>query len=112
MAIIKSINLLLRFFLELCVLAAVGYWGFYVGQQLVVRIILGIGLPFLYAVAWGIFLAPAAARRLREPWLLILELVIFGSAIAALYSTAEHRLAGIFGLVYVINKILMYVWKQ
>ncbi len=109
---IRSINLLLRFLLELCILAALGYWGFQTGQQTLARIGLGIGAPLLAAVVWGIFLAPASSRRLREPWRSILELVVFGSAIAALYSTGQRSLAVAFGLIYVINKVLLVVWRQ
>jgi hypothetical protein len=109
MQAIRSGNLLLRFLLELCILVALGYWGFKTGQQTAVQIGLGIGSPLLFAVVWGIFLAPASSRRLREPWLLIAELIIFGLAVAALYSTGQRYLAGAFGLIYVINKMLMYV---
>ncbi len=109
---IRSINLLLRFLLELCILAALGYWGFQTGQQTIAKIGLGIGAPLLAAVVWGIFLAPASSRRLREPWRSILELVVFGSAIAALYSTGQRSLAVAFGLIYVINKVLLVVWRQ
>ncbi|MCG3209486.1 MAG: hypothetical protein FOGNACKC_03113 [Anaerolineae bacterium] len=112
MEIVKSVNLALRFLLELCILAASGYWGFKTGTQTIVKIGLTIGLPLLVAVVWGILLAPASSRRLQEPWLFIAELAIFGLAIGALYRTEHYYLAGIFGLIYVINKILMIIWRQ
>ena len=61
MEIIKSLNLLLRFLLELCGLVALGYWGFKTGQQMIVKIVLGIGGPLLFVVIWSIFLAPASS---------------------------------------------------
>ncbi len=112
MAIIQSINLLLRFLLELCILVALGYWGFTTGQPTIVKIGLGLGAPLLAAVVWGVFLAPASSRRLQEPWFLIVELVIFGLAIAALYSTGQRSLAVAFALIYVINKVLLTIWRQ
>jgi hypothetical protein len=112
MEIVKSVNLVLRFLLELCILVAIGYWGFKTGAQTIIKIGLGLGLPLLVAVVWGIFLAPASSIRLQEPWRLIAELVIFGLAIIALYSTGQRCLAGTFGGLYVINKILMYIWRQ
>ena len=112
MEIIKFANLALRFLLELCLLASFGYWGFQIGQSWLVKIILGIGAPLLVAVIWGAFLAPKAAMRLREPWLLILELGLFGLAVAALYFTGYPALAWALGLVYGINKLLMYLWGQ
>jgi len=104
MEIIKSINLLLRFLLELGLLVAFGYWGFTTGELMIVKIGLGIGAPLLFAVIWGLFLAPKASRRLHEPWRLILELVIFGLAIAALYGAGQPAWAWAFGLIYAINK--------
>ena len=112
MEIVQSVNLVLRFLLELCILVAIGYWGFKTGAQTITKIGLGIGLPLVVAVIWGIFLAPASDTRLQEPWLLLLELIIFGSAVAALYRTQQRSLALTFGLIYVINKILMYIWRQ
>jgi hypothetical protein len=109
MEIIKLANLALRFFLELCLLAALGYWGFQTGHDWLVKIVLGLGAPLLAAVVWGAFIAPKAAMKLREPWLLILELVVFGLAIVALYFTGHPALAWTLGLVYGINKLLIYL---
>ena len=43
---------------------------------------------------------------------LILELVIFGLAAAALYLTDHPVLTWVFGLLYVINKILIAAHRQ
>ena len=45
MNVFKGLNLLVRFLLELCMLAAIGYWGFKTGSGWVMKVILGIGLP-------------------------------------------------------------------
>ena len=112
MGIVKWANLGLRFLLELGILAAAGYWGFNTGTQTSAKIVLGIGAPLLVALGWGIFLAPASPRRLAEPGRLLAELAIFGVAIAALYSTGAHYLAGAFALTYALNKILLTIWRQ
>jgi hypothetical protein len=112
MAALKLVNLLVRFLLELCLLLALGYWGFKTGQVMIVKIGLGLGLPLVAAVIWGIFLAPASNRRLQEPWLLLVELILFGAAFAALYNTGQRSLTLAFGLIYVINKILIVIWGQ
>jgi hypothetical protein len=52
MPVLKALNLLVRFLLELCMLGAVGYWGLRTGSASAMKIILGIGLPILIAVAW------------------------------------------------------------
>ena len=112
MTILKSANLALSFLLELCMLAALGYWGFKTGNGVVTQLLLCLGVPLLAAVVWGIFLAPASSRRLRGPLHLALEFVIFGLAFIALYVAGQPVLAGIFVIIYVINKVLQYVWRQ
>ena len=60
MAVVKTVNAAVRFLLELCALAALGYWGFRSGGGPVTRIILAIGTPVLAAAAWAVFGAPGA----------------------------------------------------
>lgn len=78
MEAIKTFNLLIRFLLELCILLIFGYWGFKTGSQGLSKVLFGVGVPVVAAVIWGTFLAPKAAWRLSQPWLLLLELIIFG----------------------------------
>lgn len=93
-------------------LAALGYWGFKTGNGTVTQFLLCLGTPLLVAVVWGIFLAPASSKRLRGQAHLALELVIFGLAIVALAAAGQPVLAGIFVILYLINKVLQYVWRQ
>jgi hypothetical protein len=109
LGILKNINLALAFLLELCMLAALGYWGFTLDQPSAIRIGAGLGLPILAAAIWGVWMAPRASNRLPEPLHLIVELMIFGLAIGALYAAGRHQLALVFGLVYAINVTLRYV---
>ena len=108
----KGLNLAVRFLLELCVLAAVGYWGFKTGSGWFVKILLGIGTPLLIAVIWGIFGAPKANMQLHGLMLLALEIIVFGSVAAALYASINYSLAWGFGVIVLINRILMFVWGQ
>lgn len=112
MTIAKSANLALSFILELCMLIALGYWGFKTGNAVLTQILLCLGAPLLAAAVWGVLLAPASPRRLREPFHLTLELIIFALAIVALYIAGQPTLAGIFAVVYVINVVLRLVWRQ
>ena len=112
MELLKNINLALAFLLELCMLAALGYWGFTLDQGLAIRVGAGLGVPLLAAVVWGVLLAPRASNRLQEPLHMILELIIFGLAIAALYAAGRPGLALAFAIVYLINLVLRYAWGQ
>lgn len=112
MELLKMLNLAVRFLLEAAVLLTMGYWGFKTGNNLWMRLLLGLGSPLLFAVVWGTFLAPKSALRLSQPWLLLLELVVFGLAGWALFSTAKAPLAFAFAALYILNKILMILWRQ
>ncbi|MBE0681619.1 MAG: YrdB family protein [Anaerolineales bacterium] len=108
----KLFNIGLRFLLELCILGIFGYWGFKTGSNVFMKFLLGIGSPILFAVVWGTFLAPKSSLRLDEPWLFLLELVVFGLTCWALYSTGKVDLTVAFGGIYIFNKILMVIWRQ
>ena len=95
MTFVKSANLALSFFLELCLLAALGYWGFTTGSG-AARYLLCLGIPLLAALTWGIFMAPASPRRLRGLAYQVLGLMLFGLAILALYMAGQPALALIF----------------
>ena len=112
MELLKLLNIGLRFLLELCILVIFGYWGFKTDTGTFTKILLGIGTPILFAVVWGTFLAPKSPIRLGEPWLFLLELLIFGLTCWALYSTGKTNLTLAFGSIYILNKILMVIWRQ
>ena len=112
MEIIKYANLALRFLLELCALAAIGLWGFQIGQGTLMKFGLGIGAPLLAAVVWGAFVSPRAAVPVPLAVWLLLQALIFGLAIAGLIATGHQTLAWIFVLAVVINSILLYLWRD
>ena len=60
---IKAINAGLAFFLELAMLAGFGYWGFYGDKSVLIKWLLGIGIPVIVAVVWGMFFAPNSGHR-------------------------------------------------
>lgn len=108
----KSANLALRFLLELCLLVALGYWGFRAGEGLLGNIVLGLGAPLLAAVVWGIFISPRARLPVSRPVRLVMELVLFGAAVVALAAAGQPGLAIAFALIVLINEVLLLVWKQ
>jgi len=110
--LIKSINLGLAFLLELCMLVALGYWGFHTGQSTDARIALGLGAPVLAAIFWSLFMAPKAVRPVSTPLHLVFVVLIFGMAALALASAGRPALAWIFAVVSILNQVLLRVWKQ
>lgn len=112
MDILKFLNLAVAFLLELGMFASLGYWGFYGEKGLFVKILLGIGTPFLAAVLWGIFAAPMSQHRLSLVPRLIFELAAFGIAALVLYKTGQPTLAVAFGALAVVSQTLAVIWKQ
>jgi len=112
MEIIKLANLALRFLLELCALAALGYWGFQAGDTLLVKIGLAVGAPLIAAIVWGAFIAPRA--RVPVPtWLwLVLQAAVFGCAAAGLVAAGQRTLAVVFVLAVLINSALLYLLRK
>lgn len=112
MEALKMLNLAVRFLLELCMYAAVGYWGFKTQSSWVLKILFGIGLPVLMAVLWGTFLSPKATRPLSGASFLTLELILFSMGAIALFASDKPTLGWIYIIVLIVNKILLTVWKQ
>lgn len=112
MIILKGANLLLRFLLELCLLAALGYWGFHTGAGAAQRAILGVGVPVVMAIVWGLVMSPKAKVRLPRPLHLVAEVAIFGLGAWALFATGQPVLAWIFAALAVLNRTMIAIWRQ
>src|SRR5690348_517258 len=109
MTIAQSANLLVRFLLELCMLGSLGYWGFQTSNGLLVKIVLGLGAPLLAAIVWGTFISPKAAIPLSAPLWILIQVAVFGAAMAALAATGRPTLAWTLGVAATLNGVLMYL---
>ena len=110
--VIKGANLTLRFLLELCALGALGYWGFKTANGTLAKIGLGVGAPLVAAVVWGMFVSPQTPAVLPGLVVLVLQVLVFGSAAAGLVATGHRTLATVFVVIVVTNAVLMYVGGQ
>ena len=88
-----QVNLVLRFLLELCALAALFYWGYRVGGGSI-GVVLGLVAALSAAFVWGMFASPRARVSLSLAGRLVVELAFFGSAAVGLYATG-HPVPGI-----------------
>jgi hypothetical protein len=109
MAVAQSANLLVRFLLELCMLGSLGYWGFQTSSGVLVKILLGLGAPLVAAVVWGTFVSPKAAIPLSAPVWILVQVGIFGAAMAALAASGRTALAWALGVAAIANGVLMYL---
>jgi hypothetical protein len=64
------------------------------------------------AVVWGVFVAPRAPRPLIDPWRLVLELALLGSAVAGLALIGHTGLAVVFGALVVLHLVLTFALRQ
>ena len=97
--------------LELCALTALGYWGVRTGAGPITKTVLGLGAPFLAAILWGTFAAPRAPVTL--PFVRFgAKLLVFGSAVVALYATAHPTLALTFAALVVANEATLRSLKN
>jgi hypothetical protein len=113
LSLAKNTNLLVMFLLELGVLAAVGYWGFVVGQNWPVKLLLGLGAPALFIAAWALFgAANGAVIPLTGFARVVLEVLWFGGGAAALVMAGSVTPGIVFAAVYLVNAALRLLWNQ
>lgn len=110
--LLKAFNLAVAFMLELCMLAALAYWGFQASESVFIKLLLGVGAPVIVAVIWGLLLAPRSERRLTGFSYLLLKFILFGAAAISLVAAGQTTWAVIFAVVSVVNQVLLMLWNQ
>ncbi|KAB2332074.1 DUF2568 domain-containing protein [Cytobacillus depressus] len=106
------VNVAIRFLLELFGLFVYGYWGYKVGGTAAMRWGLAIGIPLIIATAWGLFGSPKAAFLLSGFPHLLLEIGVFLIPAVLLLNLGKVPLALIYGIIVILNRLLMYIWDQ
>jgi anti-sigma-K factor RskA len=101
----------LRFFLELSALAAVAYWG-WSEHSGVWRWVLVVAAPAAVVLVWGRWMAPKSQTRVRDPWRLAIELLVFGGAALALWDADEPVLAIVLAAATLIHLGLTFAFDQ
>ena len=104
-----AINLALRFFLELAGIAALGYAGFQISSNALVRWLVAVGAPLVLIVAWALLVAPNTENGLSQPVKDVVGTVLLLSAAGALGIAGQVRYAAIFGIAVLINGLLLFV---
>jgi hypothetical protein len=103
---LKSVNLAVKFILELAALAAFAYWG------ATISVVVAIGAPLVAAVLWGRLAAPRAPRRLPLAARVPFELGVFALAALALLAAASLLAAIVFASVVIVNAVLLTALRQ
>ena len=107
-------NLAVRFALEVMALISFGIWGYKLFEDRI-GYLLAIILPLTFAALWGIFAVPNDPSRsgktvVATPGLvrLLLELLLFGSAVWMLFNLGFKTPGWIFGVVVLLHYLASY----
>jgi hypothetical protein len=108
---LKSLNLALRFLLELAALASLGYGGWKLPHSLPARIGLSLAVPVAAVVLWSLWVSPQAAYHVPAMRILV-ELLVFGGAAYALARLRSASAAVLLLVTCAANATLMVIWDQ
>jgi hypothetical protein len=109
---VHAVNEGLAFALELVALGFGAWWGADTGGGLAASVLLGAGAPVLAAVAWGLFAAPRARFQVPLAAVLLVKVIVFGLAAAAVFAIGRPGLAIAFAVVVVINTAVATVDRE
>ncbi|GAA0340823.1 YrdB family protein [Actinoallomurus spadix] len=102
----------LAFLLELCALALLAWWGADAGGGVVLSVLLAVALPLVAAVVWGLFAAPRARIRLPLAGVLVVKVLVFGAAVAALYALRHGRAALVCAVIVIVNLVIATIDRE
>ncbi|MGW1088557.1 YrdB family protein [Streptomyces sp. NPDC002596] len=105
-------NELLAFVIELAALACLSWWGFTAGGGAAAQWLLGLGMPAVAIVLWGLFAAPRARVRLPLRGVLLVKAVVLGGGVYAVYRVGHPVAATVAGVVVVANTGLAEFFRR
>lgn len=109
--IIKALNLLTRFLLELAALAALVFAGSRAPQRLA-AIVLAVGAPCCFAILWALFAAHKARYALPREAKAIVGFLLLEASAVALAIAGRPALGALFAVLTLANCALLYAWRQ
>ena len=101
-----AINEGLAFLFELVALASLAWWGATIGSGTFLHVVLGIALPLVAVVLWGMFASPKPRVPLPLAGVLAVKAVVFGSAALALDGLGHRTLAIMFAVIAAANTVI------
>lgn len=108
---LHSLNLGLRFLLEIAALISFGFWGWQKGENWA-RFVLAPGIPIIAAAVWAIFRVPndpgPAPVAIPGALRLLLELAFFALAVWALHDLKFTVQAWVLGALICLHYVLSY----
>src|SRR5689334_247718 len=84
-------------------LALLAVAGWRLGDGGLIGIALGVLYPALAVIVWALYVARTAEKRLRQPWRLLLQLVLFAGTTVAACAADLRTLGTVFAVVAVVT---------
>lgn len=84
------------------------FWGYHVGKNIAIKILLAIAAPVVGFGFWGI-VDFRNSERYAEIYRLVQELAVSGLAAILLYVSGLHVIAWLLGLISVAHHVLVYL---
>ncbi|ALR99951.1 hypothetical protein ATZ33_00705 [Enterococcus silesiacus] len=103
MNLIKNSNIAIAFLLEIFAIFILGYWGFTLQSNKIIRVTVGLLAPVSIIAIWSIWCAPSSRHRLEGLWLVGLKCLLFGIMVCCLLSMNQPFAAIFFGVMVIIN---------
>ncbi len=101
------LNLAVRLIVELLGVVFVGYWGLNASDDTATCLALGIGAVVVFAVVWGLFLAPNANRGLSNRQKDVIGTIGVLVAAGAVALSGQPTVALIYAVVVLVNAIAL-----
>jgi hypothetical protein len=105
---VRAANLALRFLLELCLLAALGYWAFGAAGGGLGGALLAAAVALAVCLVWGLFVSPKARFQLGLVGWLVAQGGLFVLGAAALWSAGQTVLGVSLLVVFLLNLAVLY----
>ncbi len=112
MNILKQLNLLVSFLLELIMLYLYGYWGYNTGEHPVMSYVLAVLLPGIVIILWGVWAAPKSKHRLKNPLRSVVKLSLFLLAAVLGFNAGQPAWSIWFGAITLLNAGLAFLFRQ
>jgi|GEM_PF-462663 hypothetical protein len=112
MNIIRGVNRLIAFLLEIALVISLGYVGYSVTENVYLKYVFAILLPLVAIICWSIFAAPKSAKRLQQPWRMLFRTTMYVVCTLLLYIIGKTTWAISIITIAVINEITASYFKD
>ncbi|MBM7505585.1 YrdB family protein [Agromyces aurantiacus] len=99
-------NDLLRFLLEIFAIVSLGIFGFVAFELPWPGVLLGIGLPLLAILLWGLFRSPKAVFAVDPFVKALVEIAVFSTAAIAWWIMGQPVVAVVFAVVAAVSGVI------